>query len=123
MQSFSVLMLVNASALKVFWNSSSTFCFMTTESGRDYGDSVDFVYDSDEEQSFVQWSNIRLGAAIMKHGWGIVNEEVDATTFELAYDALSRRGLNIYEMRAAFRLIRDQVTFCLISEIDKKLFF
>ena len=75
-------------------------------------DTLEFVYDSDEEQSFVQWSNIRLGAAIMKHGWGIgEEEEVDATTFELAYDALSRRGLNIYEMRAAFRLIRDQVRF------------
>ena len=80
---------------------------------------MNLEFDVNEEPSLVQWSNIRLGAAVMKHGWGIGQSEVDTTAFELAYDTLSRRGLNVYEMRAAFRLIREQVTWCCILKIFK----
>ncbi len=61
---------------------------------------------------------------MIKHGWGlkVEDESEDETTFDLAYDMLTRQGLNIYEMRAAFRLIREQPQHIPPLEAFKKLF-
>lgn len=66
--------------------------------------------DDDDVMAFVNWNSIRLGASVIKHGWGLdpENSDEDETTFDMAYDQLTRSGLNIYEMRAAFRVVREQ---------------
>jgi len=73
-------------------------------------DEDDDVDDDDDEddggRSCVSWNNIRLGASVIQHG-GIL-DLTEETAFKLAYGMLIRQGLNVYEIRAAMRLIREQ---------------
>eukprot|EP01083_Nonionella_stella_P001916 5522_1 len=74
-------------------------------------DSAELIEEEEDEDgmSYVQWNHIRLGASVIKYGWALdIDDDEDETTFELAYDTLTRQGLNIYEIRAAIRLIRQQ---------------